>query len=152
MDSDADSTCAFIMPIEMALRFKACGKIISAWGVTYDDETKEIEVNIYGETAKRQAVEGVFPDWRRVLPQKLGHPLQHYNPELLMAFVKYSEVCRGNKKAGRKILLSTSAGSGGLACVTIPDIGMDFVGVVMPYNVGVREQPFIHDSAPSWAA
>ncbi|AIS48158.1 DNA polymerase III subunit beta family protein [Burkholderia pseudomallei] len=80
-----------------------------------------------------QAVEGVFPDYRRVIPETTSGKLAQYNPAYLADMAKAAELL------GHKFSYVEHNGDGP-ARVTIPKYP-DFVGVVMPVRADKVEVP-----------
>ena len=75
-------------------------------------------------------LDGVFPDWRRIVPSDVSNEPGHYDVELLGKFVKANKVF-GASAAGR-ILLRQNGETGG-ALVALKDEA--FQGIIMPWRV-----------------
>ncbi|AGK49418.1 DNA polymerase III beta subunit, central domain protein [Burkholderia thailandensis MSMB121] len=80
-----------------------------------------------------QAVEGVFPDYRHIIPETTSGTLAQYNPAYLADMAKAAELL------GHKFIYVEHNGDGP-ARVTVPHYS-DFVGVVMPVRSDKAEVP-----------
>lgn len=130
-DRDAEETecCEFLLPIEKAVEIvkKAKGQHTTQLMFTPSGEVGQpgtIAVPSLGLTFK--ASEGVFPDWRRILPLQCTGEAAQFDPELCMLMVKASKAM-GNKHGSVQFTFNGD----GPALVQVPDHPA-FVGVVMP--------------------
>ena len=75
-------------------------------------------------------LDGVFPDWRRVVPTEVSNEPGNYNVELLSKFVKVNKVF-GASHPG--VVLLRQNGERGAALVSLKDDA--FQGAIMPFRV-----------------
>lgn len=131
---------AFIIPLDTIKKCKPTkGSTLVA--VTYDDETKRIEIERVDGVLLAQAVDGKFPDWRRIVPTpQTDAEIGQFDPEMMTAFKKIATIL-GNTVCPR----IHHAGTNGAALVSIGDD--DFIGVAMPYNE--RKMPAVA-TRPAW--
>lgn len=119
---------AFVMPRTLAETIKA-EKRLPTVGLTFDTETKIITLNDYGSASSAKAVDGVFPDWRRVLPTNPSGEAANFNPEFVGDLAKIA-------KALGCAVTSPIIWHGGssAALVTITN-APEFVGVMVPFEI-----------------
>ena len=130
-----------IIPLELIKKVKAKGEITLA----YDDVTKNISIVYSGTTMSQQAIDGRFPDFRRVVPKDFTPallPLQ-FDPDLTVKFKKISALLSGTKRNVPHLIHLA-------ANLAVVDIRTDnFMGVVMAYKtMGQGEAPI--SSRPNW--
>lgn len=86
-DCEGCAPAQFIIPHHMLAKLKA-SKLNPLVAVTYDDESHAITIDdtINGQTFTGRAIDGKFPDWRRVMPTSATGEAADFNPELLAVF------------------------------------------------------------------
>lgn len=140
-----DGAAEFIMPdsaVKTMLKWKApkhndCGITLY---VPDDYATGgEIRAEFYGEIAVFKAIDGKFPDYRRVIPSAVSGEPALFNPEYLLRVQKAAQCF--NKHA----IMPEFAYNGQDAALAVIDDAM--VAVVMP----LRGVPLKDASAASWA-
>jgi DNA polymerase-3 subunit beta len=94
-----------------------------------------------GATYADKAIDGSFPDWRRVIPQTVSGDVAQFDPELLAAFAKARKALNG----GRSKFITIGHNGSGPALVSFADSNDDGFGVLMP----IRGEPA--KIAPTWA-
>lgn len=82
-----------------------------------------------------------FPDYRRVVPEKVSGRSGHYNPEYLATFVRVAKALGTSKP----LIELVQNGEKDSAIVHLPFAGDKFIGVVMP--VRVDPPPLV---SPAW--
>lgn len=135
-DQDETGCCEFMLPIEKAVEIvkKAKGhrQIVLTFEPGTVGEPGTIGVPSQGLTFK--AGEGVFPDWRRVLPAQCSDEAAQFNPELCMLMVKASKAM-GHRTGAVHFTFNGL----GPALVQVPGYPA-FAGIVMPLrNFGAAE-------------
>lgn len=86
-------------------------------------------------------VDGRFPDYRRIIPENWSGEAAHFDPNLLMRFVKAAKAL---KHKGVPIVRNN-----GTTPALVHFYGVDdFVGVISPYNHFREKEPDL--GAPSW--
>ncbi|MFI8479672.1 hypothetical protein ACIGCM_03785 [Pseudomonas sp. NPDC078700] len=119
-----------------------------------EDTTEEPE--LFGEhshlTEKTELVDGLFPDWRRVMPQKRltkAEPFPCLNGEYLEVFNRIGVLLTGQKRfGGGGICLEPSEDKGAVVVrFSNFDLINKFVGVIMPMSSDPIER-----LTPAWAA
>lgn len=135
----------YIIPTEAVLRFKP--KKGTGDTVTLTVEPKQSTGQQYatledatGSKYTFPLIDGRFPDYRRVIPSRCQGTAGHFNPEILMSFVKASKDL--GSSAG---MIHIAQNERDAALVFIPDDR--FVGVVTQR----RTQELEKDSSPAWA-
>jgi len=102
------------------------------------DGKRYISIDDNGTIRTFPALDGEYPDYRRVIPSSVSNETAQYNHELLVKFQDYSNLF--NKK-GQNISVEYNGNSGALV-----SIGRDsFIGVIMPIRADET------NSAPTWA-
>jgi DNA polymerase-3 subunit beta len=97
-------------------------------------------------TASGTAVDGRFPDWRRVMPASANGIAAQFSPEYVGSFGKVGELLGGKGKSIPCVIHHN--GSDG-ALVTFP--GSPAIGVIMPMRVSADTSTPPHPGLPSWA-
>jgi DNA polymerase-3 subunit beta len=120
----------FILPIDAIKNLKVSfikDELISLEFERDEDwNVKTVTIKSVSCTLITQTIDGKFPDWRRILPRETTNELGHYNPELLVKFIK---VAKEFGKKPENINLHQNGTSS--AALKIDDIE-NFLGVVMP--------------------
>lgn len=93
-------------------------------------------------TAAGPCVDGIYPDWRRVMPATASGEVAQYQSAFIAAFGKVAELLAGS----RSYPVIHHNGPGG-ALVTIP--GSNALGAIMPFRVDADE--LRHPGLPAWA-
>jgi len=94
-------------------------------------------------TATTVPVDGVYPDWRRVVPATSSGELQQFDPALVARWGQIHSTLGGNKNSFPRIHHN------GANPAFIGNLWRDAIGVLMP----VRDDTNVRDRAPlpSWA-
>lgn len=98
-----------------------------------------------------QAIDGTFPDYRRVFPKSpVSGVAAQYDPRLLVRFQKVADTLRGVQSSTPIEITHNGDGSGrrvdGCAVVTIAGHTDEFAGILMPFRSGGN----LELCAPSW--
>ena len=90
-----------------------------------------------------EAIHGVFPDWRRVVPKETNGEVAQYNPVLLASF------CKAKKTLGLKSpdMVAVAHNGPGPALVTLGGESDNYFGVIMPFRATFD----IITQSPAWA-
>ena len=94
-------------------------------------------------TAAGPCVDGIFPDWRRVMPATASGEIGQYQSAFIAAFGKVAQLLAGD----RAYPVIHHNGINGGALVTMP--GTSALGVIMPFRVDAAE--LRHPGLPAWA-
>ncbi|RSF08832.1 hypothetical protein [Achromobacter aegrifaciens] len=92
------------------------------------------------------SVEGVFPNWRKVVPERTTGEPANFNPQYLADFQAAAHDYFGGSK-GRLGLIEVSQNGRGGALVTPTRKDGDFIGVVMPFEAATNHKA----EPPAWA-
>ena len=87
-------------------------------------------------------VDGRFPDWRRVIPEKASGESAQFDARLVARFGDIYDALGGSKKACMPIIHYNGVGA-----ALVSNLGHDALGVVMP----LRERTPAHPGLPAWA-
>jgi len=87
-----------------------------------------IEFNYLNNVFKAPAIDGKYPDFRRVIPETINNEIAQFDPEFLSQFYKCASILNSVKKPDIAI---GHNGTGG-AIVDIQN--GKFLGVIMPYR------------------
>jgi len=108
-----------------------------------------IEFNYLNNVFKAPAIDGKYPDFRRVIPETLSHEIAQFDPEFLSQFYKCASILNGVKKP------DVAIGHNGTGGAIVDIQNGKFLGVVMPYKskAGFTEykKPLWVDYAPAAA-
>jgi DNA polymerase-3 subunit beta len=108
-----------------------------------------IEINYINNVFKAPAIDGKYPDFRRVIPETLSHEIAQFDPEFLSQFYKCAAILNSVKKPDVAIG-HNGTGNGG----SIVDIqNGKFLGIIMPYkskaDFSSYKKPLWVDYAPA---
>lgn len=125
-----------IIPREVALKKRIKAKIPLKYDIR--DGKKHAIINYFDAGIPFSEVEGVFPNWRNVIPQKISGEMAYYNPDLLAKISSaYKAIYEQDVMAYP--LQHNGRGPG------IMTNGLGFLTAIMPY---LAEDP---QSIPAWA-
>lgn len=93
--------------------------------------------NIY----TKALIDGVFPDWRRVVPEKIDNQAANFNPDMLMEFKKAAALITDAKSAVVEI------GFNGTGCSIVKINDPAFLGLIMPLRTSLDADKY---SKPLW--
>ncbi len=88
--------------------------------------------------------EGIYPDFRRIMPGETSGEAAQYDPELIQKFTKARKALKLSGKAIHKMSIAHNGEGPGL--VSFPG-SFDFIGAVMP----LRVKDDYTKSSPNWA-
>jgi DNA polymerase-3 subunit beta len=108
-----------------------------------------IEINNLNNVFKAPAIDGKYPDFRRVIPETINNEIAQFDPEFLSQFYKCAAILNSVKKPDIAIG-HNGTGNGG----SIVDIqNGKFLGIIMPYkskaNFSSYKKPLWVDYAPA---
>ncbi|QTD88803.1 DNA polymerase III subunit beta [Burkholderia anthina] len=86
-------------------------------------------------------IEGIFPNYRKVIPEKVSGEPGHYKHAYLADFQKIAAALRRQRTLRDAAAVLYQNGATGPAVVTLHGED-DFVGVVMPMRIETTEQPW----------
>ena len=109
-----------------------------------------IEINYINNVFKAPAIDGKYPDFRRVIPETINNEIAQFDPEFLMQFYKCAAILNSVKKPDIAI------GHNGTGSGSIVDIqNGKFLGIIMPYkskaDFSSYKKPLWVDYAPAAA-
>lgn len=114
-----------IVPVALVKSVKSF-KALPDITVLYDTETRTVTIQDVDGAQSAKAVDGKFPDWRRIVPAQTTGDAAQFDPELIADLAKVA------KALGRKPqLVHVHFNGTGAAVVTISGESQ-FLGVVMP--------------------
>ena len=87
-----------------------------------------IEIQYLNNTFKAPAVDGKYPDFRRVIPETITHEIAQFDPEFLMQFKKCA--CILNNVKSPDVAIGHNGHSGSIVDIQ----NGKFLGVIMPYR------------------
>lgn len=90
-----------------------------------------------------EAIDGTFPDWRRVVPKETNGEVAQYNPVLLASFSKAKKTLGLNSPD----MVTVTHNGPGPALVTFGGESDNYFGVIMPF----RAQFEAIKQSPAWA-
>lgn len=129
--------------LEAAIKAVGKGPVVSlefAAGERNPDHPRAVTIEAGQASIKATELDGVFPQWRRVIPAKCSGELAQFDPEYLQAVRKAQLLIQG--KRAKHLGIAHNGQAAALA-----RIGADFLAVVMP----LRDlQP--EGEAPSWVS
>ena len=125
---------SLIIPREFVEKIKANGN--NGMPVTLSVDGEAFTLDDCGMKTSGKAIDGKFPDWRRVIPRKASGEAAFFNPEYLMRCFKAGQDL-GSKRGAFQLAYNGKAA----ALVTFDNL--DVLAVVMP----MREDPA---ECPEW--
>jgi len=123
--------CSVIIPSSLIKKIKLdkhldLGEITIETGAHYSD----IKIDYYGATYGEKAIDGTYPDFRRILPaddlEQKGAPLIGFNPTYLGSFAKVHKIL-GKKNAHIHMAIYSADRA---VKITSPDL--DYTAILMP--------------------
>jgi DNA polymerase III subunit beta len=90
------------------------------------------------------ATEGIYPDFRRIMPGETSGEAAQYDPDLIQKFMKARKALKLSSKAAHKLSIAYNGAGPGLA--SFPEYS-GFIGAVMPLRV--KEE--FTKIAPNWS-
>ena len=91
-------------------------------------------------------IDGVFPDWRRVLPEELSGEVAQYNSALLATLDKAAKIAFGARYANNASPHGTVAHNGGGPAIVAWPWSETFFGIIMPFRRSDGGPPIV----PAW--
>jgi len=137
-DSEDCGTGSFILPREVLEKIKPTGK----WAadlvtVTVDGDRFTIADAIAGTETRGAVVEGTFPDWRRVIPDKVSGESAQYSAEYLALMAKAAGDL-GYKGGGNGYTIGQNGQASAIVEFTTSP---HFLAVIMPVRDEAPEMP-----------
>ena len=102
-----------------------------------------IEINYINNVFKAPAIDGKYPDFRRVIPETINNEIAQFDPEFLMQFKKCA--CILNSVKNPDIAIGHNGTGNGGSVVDIQN--GKFLGVIMPYR---SKADFSEYKKPLW--
>ena len=109
--------------------------------VSDTDARREVRINHAGLTVAGHTTDAKYPDWRRVMPQKVSGEAAQFNPEYIGRLAKAWGYLHG------KLQSSPGIGYNGQGCALIGLEDSDFIGCIMPITDGHVAVPA---TPPEW--
>ena len=143
-----------IIPNDLLKPIKAKGMVEIAIGpleTKKDAKGEEVPVSsarpvtltYAGVSMSGKTLDGIFPDWRRVIPSKVSGEAAQFDPAYIGTLAKAWSILHGGKGPHR-VGLGFNGNNGAL--ITLAD--ENFVGVIMPMRPHAVTTP---ETPPSWA-
>jgi DNA polymerase-3 subunit beta len=136
-----------IVPMSLIKRVKVSRKFDIATMTIEHKEGGAILISIYyaGATYAENAIDGTFPDWRRVIPQSCDGTISQYNPSYLADFAEAGRILNGGR-CDVPVAVSYNGDSPALVRFWHEDKPVQSFGVIMP----IRTNP-VMQAPPTWA-
>lgn len=103
-------------------------KVIKNMSLIDLDLNPMIEINYLHNTFKAPAIDGKYPDFRKVIPESLNNEIAQFDPDFLMQFKKCA--CILNDVKNCDIAIGHNGHSGSVIDIQ----NTNFLGVIMPYR------------------
>ena len=130
----------FIIPAEVCNDKRLINKNIDFVSITKMDNKLVLDGAIIFSP-----VDGVFPDWRRVLPEETSGEVAQYNSALLATLDKAAKIAFGARYANNASPHGTVAHNGGGPAIVAWSWSETFFGLIMPFRSGCKS-PIV----PAW--
>ena len=118
-----EGTPPIIIPSTMIAQIKLTRRSLDTGELTIEGDRLTLEYD--AGTLVGKAVDGTFPDWRRIVPASVSGEVGHYNPAYLALLGKaYALLTDSDCKW-------LTIGHNGEACALV-DLGEDAIGAIMP--------------------
>tara|TARA_R110000868_G_scaffold43634_1_gene146573 strand:- start:113 stop:787 length:675 start_codon:yes stop_codon:yes gene_type:complete len=101
-----------------------------------------------GQSIRFQAIDGEFPDYRRIMQREVSGVASQIDPSLLMAFKRAADILLGNKKSTGIVEVGHNGESGCTVTINSRD---DFAGIVMPTRIRAYGDDKTPYPSPEWA-
>lgn len=138
-----------IVPLELLKRIKIVRKAsdVATITLTGDGVDRKVAIDYAGGTVAANAIDGVFPDWRRVIPQSEPNGVAcQFQAQYLDAFRDAMAILSGGKSDAQPRVAHNGDNP---AIVDLGEAGaVQAFGVLMPYRI---ERDFL-TRAPAWAS
>jgi DNA polymerase-3 subunit beta len=113
----------------------------------YSNLQPMIEINYINNVFKAPAIDGKYPDFRRVIPETINNEIAQFDPEFLMQFYKCAAILNGVKKP------DVAIGHNGTGGAIVDIQNGKFLGIIMPYrskaDFSSYKKPLWVDYAPA---
>lgn len=132
-----------IIPLEGLAHVKKKGDVTVSVGSPADEYSNAYPVTVEagGVSWSGLAIDGSYPDWRRLVPRELSGEAAQYNPDYVIQFQTAGWLLH---QLGRRA--GVAIGHNGLNAAVV-DVGIkNFFGIIMP-----QQAPDV-EKAPAWAA
>lgn len=111
-------------------------------------EDGSILIKYAGETMGTQAVDGTFPDWRRIVPKTAPSNIPaQFNADYVSDFWAAGKLLSNDKSAQGPVISHDDGNPALVNWYYGERSGLEAVGVIMP----IRTSSELHKPAPSWA-
>jgi DNA polymerase-3 subunit beta len=149
--SDAPAPFApVIVPLELLKRIKIVRKASDVATITLTGEggERKVAIDYAGGTVAANAIDGAFPDWRRVIPQSEPNGVAcQFQAQYLDAFRDAMAILAGGKGDAQPNIAHNGDSP---ALVDLGDAGaVQAFGVLMPYRI---KRDNLQTRAPAWAS
>lgn len=138
-----------IVPLELLKRIKIVRKAsdVATITLTGDGVDRKVAIDYAGGTVAANAIDGVFPDWRRVIPQSEPNGVAcQFQAQYLDAFRDAMAILSGGKSDAQPNIAHNGDNP---ATVDLGDAGaVQAFGVLMPYRI----KRDVLTRAPAWAS
>ena len=139
-----------IVPLDLIKRIKIVRKASDVATITLsvgDDGARKVAIDYAGATVAANAIHGVFPDWRRVIPQSEPNGVAcQFQAQCLDAFRDAMAILSGGKSDAQPRIAHNGDNP---AIVDLGKAGaVQAFGVLMPYRI---KRDFL-TRAPAWAS
>ena len=145
-ENDGDLRGEWIIPTDAANKIKL-GKRDSADATLEHVDGCRLRLSRDGQAVEFEAIDGYFPDWRRVVPRKTDGAPAQYDVTLLAALVKAAKH-RGLSSPG-KLSLAHNGLSPAIVSWGDSDTAPNFFAVVMPFRGYDARLPTWIDEKPA---
>ena len=139
-----------IVPLELLKRIKISRKASDVATITLTGEggDRKVAIDYAGGTVAANAIDGTFPDWRRVIPQGAPSGVAcQFQAQYLDAFRDAMAILAGGKGDAQPNIAHNGMDP---AIVDLGDAGaVQAFGVLMPYRI---KRDNLLTRAPAWAS
>jgi DNA polymerase-3 subunit beta len=139
-----------IVPLELLKRVKIVRKAsdVATITLTGDGGDRKVAIDYAGGTVAANAIDGCFPDWRRVVPQEEPSGVAcQFQAQYLDAFRDAMAILAGGKGDAQPNIAHNGMDP---AIVDLGDAGaVQAFGVLMPYRI---KRDNLLTRAPAWAS
>jgi DNA polymerase-3 subunit beta len=151
-DGAPDAFAPVIVPLDLIKRVKIARKagnvatLTLDYGADAEQRTPRVTIAYDGSSVTANAIDGTFPDWRRVIPRAPASGVTaQYNPDYLAGFSDAIKILEGGKTSNLPVVAHNGDSP---ALVDLATSGrVQAFGVLMPFRI----KRDVLTAAPAWA-
>lgn len=138
-----DASCKFIIPLELinAVRVKGVNRNVT---IRHNSQSDRIKISHFYLSVSLKAVQGNYPNWRQIVPNKTGIPKSapSFRPGQLADFHKVTKAMLPNSEPSVRLFQQEELGP-----FIIENGSKDFFGVIMPIRIPESQKEY---TFPTW--